>query len=76
MDATLRELADLVRGVNADADKNGTTFDFCLVTHEMRPNGAGYRMRNIGTVTYGTKGSDDTKTLAQCRLVVIQTPLL
>lgn len=67
MDATLREITGLVKEVNPDARSKGTYFDFSLVTPE--PRTPGYRMREVGVTCSGQKGADDSKTLAQARLV-------
>lgn len=67
-DATLEELSGLVKEVNPDARKKGTTFEFRLVYPDMR--GPAYRFRDIGSTTAGTKGPDDTKTLASVRFVI------
>lgn len=63
MDATLKELADLVLEVNPDARKPGTVFDFTLFYHDLlKPLP---RVRDLGTVTVGQKGFDDQKSLQQ-----------
>ena len=63
MDATLKELSDLVLEVNLDARRKGTVFEFSLVypdLHKPLP-----RTRDLGTVIVGTKGFDDSRSLGQ-----------
>lgn len=67
MDATLREITSLMKEVNPDARRKGTVFDFSLVAPNMGPGPVCFRMRHIGNTTAGIKGTDDNKTLAQCR---------
>ncbi|ELT98848.1 hypothetical protein CAPTEDRAFT_221388 [Capitella teleta] len=62
MDASLKELTNLVKEVNADARRKGTFFDFSVVFPDARS--PQYRMREIGSTCAGRKGSDDAKTLA------------
>ncbi|XP_018329051.1 histone deacetylase complex subunit SAP18 [Agrilus planipennis] len=64
-DATLNELALLVKEVNPEARRKGTKFSFALIYPDMRA--PIYRMREIGSTTSGQKGPDDLKTLAQAR---------
>lgn len=62
MDASLKELTNMIRVSNPDARRRGTRFDFAVVFAETRS--PGYRMREIGSVTAGRSGPDDTATLA------------
>lgn len=72
MDATLREITSLMKEVNPDARRKGTIFDFSLVAPNMGPGLPNtFRMRHIGATTAGVKGTDDTKTLSQCRYVYV-----
>lgn len=65
MDATLREITNLMREVNSEANEKGTRFDFQLLTPDkFSPR---YLTRDIGTTICGVKGSDDEKTLSQCK---------
>uniref|UniRef100_T1JKW2 Histone deacetylase complex subunit SAP18 n=1 Tax=Strigamia maritima TaxID=126957 RepID=T1JKW2_STRMM len=68
MDATLKELTNLVKEVNPDTRRKGTSFDFALVFPDVR--GPGYRMRDIGTTCSGQKGADVLKSLGSCRFQV------
>ncbi|XP_075226189.1 histone deacetylase complex subunit SAP18 [Lycorma delicatula] len=68
MDATLRELTSLVKEVNPEARRKGTTFDFSLVFPN--PATSGYRFREIGTTVSGQKGPYDSKTLSQLRFTI------
>jgi len=76
MDASLKELMSLVREVNPESRKKGTYFDFAIVSpapgrgtyHEGQF--CNYVSRDIGTTVSGTKGMDDSKTLAQARFVI------
>ena len=64
-DATLNELALLVKEVNPEARRKGTKFNFALVYPD--PRAPVYRMREIGSTVTGQKGADDAKTLGQAR---------
>lgn len=68
LDASLKELTNLVKEVNPDARRKGTHFDFALVFPDQRS--PGYRMRDIGSTCAGIKSSDDSKTLAQARFQI------
>ncbi|CAB3368964.1 histone deacetylase complex subunit SAP18 [Cloeon dipterum] len=66
-DATLKELSTLVKEVNPDAKRKGTTLHFALVAPDpTRPN-ANLRARDLGATISGHKGPDDNKTLAQLK---------
>lgn len=67
-DATLNELALLVKEVNPEARRKGTKFTFALVYPD--PRAPVYRMREIGTTITGQKGADDLKSLAQARFAM------
>ncbi|RXG52380.1 hypothetical protein Avbf_15440 [Armadillidium vulgare] len=68
MDATLKELSDLVLEVNPDARRTDTVFDFSLFYFDLTK--ASPRVREIGSVTVGQKGFDDQKTLKQLGFVI------
>lgn len=68
MDASLEELSGLVKEVNAEARKKGTQFVFRLVYPD--PRAPNFRFREIGSVTSGTKGPDDAKTLSSVRFQI------
>ncbi|CAH8638246.1 unnamed protein product [Dicrocoelium dendriticum] len=57
LDATLRELASLVKQVNPEARKRGTLFDFALVSPDLRV--PVYRMRELGEVCSGSPSDTD-----------------
>lgn len=65
MDATLREITNLIKEVNPEANERGTTFDFQLIIPDRFS--ARYLSREIGTTCCGQKGLDDEKTLNQCK---------
>lgn len=67
-DATLNELALLVKEVNPEARRKGTKFSFSIVYPDNRT--PVYRMREIGSTTSGQKGPDDLKTLSQVRFAI------
>lgn len=67
MDATLREITQLIKEVYVDASERGTYFDFQLIAPDKQS--ARYFARDIGSTCSNQKGPDDNKTLAQCRLV-------
>ena len=62
MDASLKELTNMVRVSNPEVRRRGTRFDFAVVYAEGRSQA--YRMREIGSVMAGKGGPDDTATLA------------
>jgi len=68
MDASLKELTNLVKEVNPDSRRKGTYFDFALVFPDVRT--PGYRMRDIGSTCSGQKSTDDSKTLSQSRFQI------
>jgi histone deacetylase complex subunit SAP18 len=65
LDATLKELTGLVKEVNPDARRKGTYFDFAIVYPDQRS--PVYRLREIGTVSAGQRGADDSVSLASKR---------
>lgn len=67
-DATLKEIASLVREVHPEARRKGTRFHFALVFPDLR--GPSYRRRDIGSITSGIPGDDDKKTLGDSRLQI------
>ena len=68
MDATLRELAALVKEVNPDARRRGTYFDFAIVYPD--PRSAVYRLREIGSVCSGARGPDDHASLQDKKFII------
>lgn len=68
MDATLKEVSGLVKEVNQEARKKGTTFEFRLVYPD--PRAPVMRFREIGGTTSGVKGPDDNKSLAHARFQI------
>lgn len=67
-DATLSELAILVKKVSPEARRKGTKLSYALVYPDARATV--YRMRDIGSTISGQKGQDDLKTLGQVRLTI------
>ena len=68
LDATLREITNLITEVNPEAKRKGTYFNF-MVSYP-NPNGPGFRMREIGSTTSGKRGPDDKSSLQSKRFVV------
>jgi len=68
MDATLKELTSLVKEVNPEARKKGTTFEFSIVFPD--PRMATYKLRQIGTTQSGVKTPDDGISLGSKRFVI------
>ncbi|CAG9801685.1 unnamed protein product [Chironomus riparius] len=68
LDASLKELTQLIRDVNPDTRKKGTYFDFALVFPDNRSGS--YRMREIGVTCSGQRGADDNKTLSQAKFQI------
>ncbi|XP_074662340.1 histone deacetylase complex subunit SAP18-like [Tubulanus polymorphus] len=67
-DATLKELASLVKEVNPDARKKGTCFDFGIVFADSRQ--PLFRLRDIGRVFSGRRTADDNASLASRRFLI------
>ncbi|VDK54977.1 unnamed protein product [Cylicostephanus goldi] len=61
MDCTLRELTSLIKEVNPDARRRGTTFDFAIVAPDRMNNR--YTIRDIGNTMNGQRGVDDGKSV-------------
>lgn len=68
MDATLRELTNLIREVVTEAQQRGTCFYFMLVSPDR--TSPRYHVREIGQTVCGQKGLDDNKTLLQSRFII------
>ncbi|KAI1717219.1 sin3 associated polypeptide p18 (SAP18) domain-containing protein [Ditylenchus destructor] len=68
MDCTLRELMTLIKDVNPEARRRGTEFKFAIVAPDRHT--PRYNIRDIGSVIAGTRGTDDNKTLADCKFEV------
>ncbi|VDM56247.1 unnamed protein product [Angiostrongylus costaricensis] len=68
MDCTLRELTSLIKEVNPDARRRGTTFDFSIVAPDRMNNR--YTIRDIGNTMNGQRGVDDGKSLAMCKFEI------
>lgn len=66
MDATLRELTQLITEVYPNTKIKGTEFQFSTVY----PFKGQFRMRDIGTTTIGRKGPDDNSTLKSKKFVI------
>lgn len=60
-DATLKELMTLIKEVNPDARKKGTTFDFATVFPN--PRQPGFLLKELGSTTAGKKSPSDSITL-------------
>jgi len=61
MDATLKEITNLVRGVNPETRKKGTEFHFAIVYQDTRMNR--YRVKEIGKTISGGKSGDENISL-------------
>ena len=60
-DATLRELMNLIKEVNPDAQRRGTVFSFAVVVpNNRRP---GFYLKEVGMTEHGRKSPQDTVTL-------------
>ncbi|XP_067946106.1 histone deacetylase complex subunit SAP18-like [Watersipora subatra] len=68
MDATLKELASLIKQMNPEARRKGTFIDFYVVFPQ--PLQGKYVQRDIGSVCVGRKGTDDMATLKEKRFVI------
>ncbi|XP_017772733.1 PREDICTED: histone deacetylase complex subunit SAP18 [Nicrophorus vespilloides] len=67
-DATLSELAILVKKVSPEARRKGTKLTYALVYPDSRQ--PVYRLRDIGSTISGQKGPEDLKTLGQARFTI------
>uniref|UniRef100_A0A671DHG0 18 kDa Sin3-associated polypeptide n=1 Tax=Rhinolophus ferrumequinum TaxID=59479 RepID=A0A671DHG0_RHIFE len=68
MNATLKELASLVKEVYPEVRKKGTHFNFATVFMDIkRP---GYRVKEIGSTMSGRKGTNDSRTLQSQKLQI------
>ncbi|ELR15541.1 P18, putative [Acanthamoeba castellanii str. Neff] len=65
-DATLREMANLVKEVNATARNSRARISFALVFPDHRGR---YQMKNVGVVFSAKRSEDDKKTLDSVRFV-------
>merc|ERR1712242_398550 len=61
MDATLKEITNLVKEVHPEARKKGMIFDFAICYQDPRMNR--YRIKEVGQTISGKKSTDDTITL-------------
>ncbi|CAJ0565959.1 unnamed protein product, partial [Mesorhabditis spiculigera] len=68
LDCSLRELTQLIKEVNPEARKRGTTFDYSVVAPDRM--GPRFQMREIGNTMNGSRGVDDNKTLHQCKFEI------
>ncbi|KAF6038778.1 hypothetical protein EB796_002915 [Bugula neritina] len=68
MDATLKELAGLIKQMNPDARRKGTFIDFYVVFPQVLQGK--YVQRDIGSICVGKKGADDMATLKEKRFVI------
>ncbi|KAI0982262.1 hypothetical protein GJ496_000694 [Pomphorhynchus laevis] len=68
MDATLRELTNLIKEVNEEARRKGAIFNFSVVYPDNRS--PIYRMREIGQTVNGTRGNADSFTLKSRGFVI------
>lgn len=68
LDATLKELTRLITEVYPNTKTKGTEFNFSVVWPN--PRSAGFRMKEIGRTTIGTKGPDDNATLQSKKFVI------
>ncbi|CAF0707682.1 unnamed protein product [Brachionus calyciflorus] len=68
LDATLKEITRLITEVYPNTKTKGTTFNFAVIWPN--PRVPGFRMKEIGTTTIGTKGPDDNATLQSRKFVI------
>jgi len=68
IDASLKELAGLIRAVHPDSRRRGTSFQFAIVYAD--PHKPNYRTREVGTTTPGRPSADDNITLALKRFQI------
>jgi len=68
IDASLKEIASLIRAVHPDSRRRGTSFQFSIVFAD--PSSRNYRTRDIGMTTPGQPSPDDQVTLASKRFQI------
>ncbi|GFQ99881.1 histone deacetylase complex subunit SAP18 [Trichonephila clavata] len=68
MDTSFLEISKSIQSVHAEWRQKGTYFDFALVFPDARH--PSYRMKDIGSICVGQRGSDDEKTLSQSRFQI------
>lgn len=68
LDASIRELATLIREVRPEARRPGTRLDFNILFPETQMRG--YRSRGIGEVFIGQRSSDEHRTLEDSRFQI------
>jgi len=70
-DATLRELTELIKAVNAAARRRDSRLSFAFVYPDRRGRNV---MREVGMVMSTRKGEDDNKTLSQLQFETGKQP--
>lgn len=68
IDASLKEIAGLIRAVHPESRRRGTTFQFAIVFAD--PVSRNYRTRDVGATTPGRPSPDDDITLASKRFQI------
>ncbi|GAV04141.1 hypothetical protein RvY_14465 [Ramazzottius varieornatus] len=68
LDASLRELATLIREVRPEARRPGTRLDFNILFPETQMRG--YRSRGMGEVFIGQRSSEEHRTLEDARFQI------
>jgi len=68
MDASLKEITNLVKEVHPESRKKGTIFDFAICYQDNRLQR--YRVKEIGQTVSGKKSSDDSVTLKSSKFQI------
>merc|ERR1712212_300532 len=68
MDASLKEITNLVKEVHPESRKKGTIFDFAICYQD--PRMSRYRIKEIGHTVSGKKSPDDTVTLKSSKFQI------
>merc|ERR1711972_897712 len=68
LDASLKEITNLVKEVHPEARTKGTIFDFAICYQDNRMNR--YRIKDIGKTISGKKSPDDTITLKSSKFQI------
>jgi histone deacetylase complex subunit SAP18 len=83
LDCTLRELSSLIKDVNVESRKRGVEFRFSVgmffrlvwlfnfpVSVTPHPRSSRFILNDVGVVTNGERGNDDSKTLSSCNFAI------
>lgn len=83
LDCTLRELSTLIKDVNVESRKRGGEFRFAVglfnkflanlhfsILVTPHPRSSRFIINDVGVITNGERGNDDTKSLQSCNFAI------